>query len=64
MIDAVTVYVIHCRIGSLENYFMVRIYNILIHCRIGSLEILRDQSRKDTRIHCRIGSLEITTLFR
>ena len=52
----------HCRIGSLEIYFLALNKGIADHCRIGSLEIINGAIVTDSGDHCRIGSLEITAL--
>ena len=49
----------HCRIGSLETYFVIFVIFVIDHCRIGSLEKGQSVTTYDYDDHCRIGSLEI-----
>ena len=49
---------VHCRIGSLENFVNCDLSTFDVHCRIGSLEIKR-LINCILLVHCRIGSLEI-----
>ena len=35
----IIVTVVHCRIGSLENWAIMYVTILSVHCRIGSLEI-------------------------
>ena len=53
------VFIVHCRIGSLEICPVGRVIFLFVHCRIGSLESLVLFVRLMNFVHCRIGSLEI-----
>ncbi len=47
---------VHCRIGSLEIYFLILAPAPPVHCRIGSLEIFMGNHYSRISVHCRIGS--------
>ena len=53
-------FLVHCRVGSLENAIGSRISITCVHCRVGSLEITHSKLRTCTSVHCRVGSLEIS----
>ena len=49
---------VHCRVGSLENWYLTSCRCIYVHCRIGSLESYTTTHLKTCEVHCRIDSLE------
>ena len=49
---------VHCRVGSLENYPAKLFEPVYVHCRVGSLEMSMLELAKLQIVHCRVGSLE------
>ena len=56
------VFVVNCRIGSLENISVSPVDSIRVNCRIGSLENETQKPLARKRVNCRIGSLETKNL--
>ena len=52
--------VVHCRVGSSENYQPKANPKGKVHCRVGSSEIVAARAAKDERVHCRVGSSEMS----
>ena len=51
-------FLVHCRVGSLENGLTFEYPSIKVHCRVGSLEMKKLNCQNSNAVHCRVGSLE------
>ena len=51
-------FLVHCRVGSLENTIACNFNDFSVHCRVGSLEIKSSSDSLISGVHCRVGSLE------
>ena len=52
------IFLVHCRVGSLETRYKGRPTAYSVYCRVGSLEAGHNRTAIDLCVHCRVGSLE------
>ncbi len=51
-----SIFKVHCRVGSLETTARCDAIAGLVHCRVGNLENCKAIHFIFTKVHCRVGS--------